>query len=485
MLDHQNLPTMKRLSLLLAIAGFFSHFGNAQSFTFTRTYGGTRYDDVRSIAPAADGGFVFTGLCKSAADSLGDMYLSKINAAGALLWTKYYGRPAEDGGNNVLPTSDGGFLLTGHTAFSYGEDCDGYLLKTDADGNEQWRVFLGTVLDDVSDQSVETADGCFFVTGRTEDPETHTFRALLAKIDAKGNYIFQKGLSAEQPELAISMAQTPDGHLFLTGYVYSPDHKQADKMLLIKCDPAGNLLWRKIWGSTLDERAYGVVSTPDGGCYVVGRTADALGNYLQMSVNRFSADGDLLAQGTIMDQGAGHLSAAALTPLGQLAIAGDLRLPGDTYAKPFFALLNEDLSIQEWRTLDLPAETRTRCISISPAGDFVLGGNFTTGDGKTKAFLGKISGTNNVSAVKDVAEQPYLLFPNPFHDASYLKVGIAGQPKTLRIYTPDGKLAREETFDTEEYLLYKNGLQPGAYVLTVLDQNGRLLASNQIQILPD
>ena len=96
------------------------------------------------------------------------MYLTKVNAAGAVLWTQYYLRPEEDGGNHVLQTSDGGFLITGHTALSYGVNCDGMLVKTNAYGEEQWRVLIGAAYDDVCDAAVELPDGSFLIAGRTE-----------------------------------------------------------------------------------------------------------------------------------------------------------------------------------------------------------------------------------------------------------------------------------------------------------------------------
>jgi hypothetical protein len=83
---------MKHLSILLFVGLITGPFLTAQSLTFTRYYGGTQYDDARAIVATADGGFVFTGLSNSGADAKGDMYLTKINAAGAVMWTKYYGR---------------------------------------------------------------------------------------------------------------------------------------------------------------------------------------------------------------------------------------------------------------------------------------------------------------------------------------------------------------------------------------------------------
>lgn len=475
---------MKKLFLLLAFIQCAADSIPAQTLTFHRSYGGARYDDARGILAVPDGGYVFTGLCKSAADSLGDMYLSKVNAAGALLWTRYYGRPAEDGGNGLLATADGGFLISGHTAFSYGKDCDGYLVKTDAEGREQWRAFLGTALDDVSDQSVEMPDGSFFTTGRTEDPATHTFRVLLAKLDRKGNILFSKALPTGQPDLAYGIAAASDGNLYLSGYSYTPGHSIPDQMLLIKCDTRGEVLWSRRWGGgALDERANAVVAAPDGGCYVAG--GGSSGYYAQqMLVSRFDRDGELLAANTIMgDFGPGTLNAAILTNNG-LAVTGTLRWICDPYAMPFFALLNEDLSIRKYRSLKLAqdGEYRIRCLTTTPEGDFALGGNVTR-DGNSDVFLAKILAEANIeSPMQDVKNLDYLLFPNPFNEVTYLKAGQEGTSKTLRIYTSEGKLLREARFEAAEYFLQREDLKAGIYLFSVTDEQGKLIVSDRLAV---
>lgn len=80
----------------------------AQTLTFQRTYGGDLYEDARALAPTLDGGFLMTGLTLNGPDREGDMYLTKINAAGAVVWTRHYGRPTEDGGSerNILELWD-------------------------------------------------------------------------------------------------------------------------------------------------------------------------------------------------------------------------------------------------------------------------------------------------------------------------------------------------------------------------------------------
>ena len=84
---------MKSNLTLLGIFAALPCFLSAQALLFSRTCGAERYDDARSIVATGDGGYLFTGLSMSAEDTLGDLYLTKINAAGAKLWSKSSGRP--------------------------------------------------------------------------------------------------------------------------------------------------------------------------------------------------------------------------------------------------------------------------------------------------------------------------------------------------------------------------------------------------------
>ena len=183
---------MKHLFHFFLFLVFTPFFNFAQSLTFNRIYPTAEYSDIREVVAAPGGCFVFTGLTEDGPDSLGDIYLTKINAAGAVVWSHTYSRTQEDGGNAILATRDGGYLLAGHTALSYGDKCDGYLLKTDANGQEQWRSFIGGTFDDVCNSTVEMPDGSFLTTGRTENAGDRHFRVMLAKTAANGTSVFLK-----------------------------------------------------------------------------------------------------------------------------------------------------------------------------------------------------------------------------------------------------------------------------------------------------
>lgn len=455
-----------------------------QSLSFTRTYGNGFYDDARGIAATPDGGFVFTGLNKSDdIDPDGSMYLTKINAAGAVMWTQYYLRPEEDGGNHVLPASDGGYLLTGHTALSYGVNCDGMLVKTDARGVEQWRVLVGAAYDDVCDAALELPDGSFLVAGRTESAQTRTFRMLLAKVSPSGRVLFQKTIPTAAPSVAYSMIQSADGHLFIAGYTYQPDDSP-DKMLVLKCTIEGELLWESAFGSEINHRANGVVATSDGGCFIAGGATDRVDNYLQMIVCRYDAEGNLISSAQLpRDLGPGYLFAATTAPEGRLAVAGVVQPEESAPYQPCFALLNDKLEILDWQTVSLTNEGRTRAIASNPAGGFLIGGNEYLTNGKTDIFLSTIRESSPALKTTAVGEAPVLLFPNPFSEVTYLKIGEPGQKKTLSLSTADGRILRQVTFEGNEYFLQRGGLSAGTYLINVSSKDGVLLFSGKIWVM--
>ncbi|MDC3029867.1 hypothetical protein OA183_00560, partial [Flavobacteriales bacterium] len=105
--------------------------GNEQ---WSQTFGGEDDDVGFSLQQTTDGGYIICGDTESFGNGGSDVYLIKTDSQGDSLWTKTIGGPSSDNGYCVQQTSDGGYIITGSTTFSFGNGNEVYLIKTDEYG---------------------------------------------------------------------------------------------------------------------------------------------------------------------------------------------------------------------------------------------------------------------------------------------------------------------------------------------------------------
>ena len=154
--------------------------------TFSNTFGGTNDDIGYSVVQTNDGGYVMAGYTKSFGAGGYDMYIVKTNVNGTEEWSNAFGGTSTDESYSIQQTSDGGYALFGKTLNFGAGSYDMYLVKTDANGNEDWYKTYGTSAYESGRDIKVTSDGGFILLGYSDA------QIYLVKTDDNGNESWSK-----------------------------------------------------------------------------------------------------------------------------------------------------------------------------------------------------------------------------------------------------------------------------------------------------
>jgi hypothetical protein len=208
---------------------------------WAKTYGGTSADFAYSVQQTSDGGYILTGYTESFGAGGRDIFLIKTDANGNLEWAKTYGGTAWDEARSVQQTSDGGYIVAGYTR-SFGPVWNGefFLIKTDANGNLQWAKTYGGLGWDQASSVQQTSDGGYIVAGFTAAFGAGAYDLFLIKTDADGNVEWAKTYGGTSYDVASSVQQTSDYGYIVAGFTASFGAGFYDAFL-VKTDANGGM----------------------------------------------------------------------------------------------------------------------------------------------------------------------------------------------------------------------------------------------------
>lgn len=231
-----------------------------------------------------------------------DIFIFKLDNNGEIQWIETYGGNSPDGSLSIIQTSDGGYAITGYFRSDDGDfeglpsynDLDVFILKIK--GNKQWLKTFGGDNDEISVSIAETTDGSFVITGHTTSQDGNFDRCELRclediyviKVDADGSLIWSKRFGGSLADLGRTIITSNDGVL-VTGMSASNDgefaglNKGSEDIFALKVDFNGALQWVKTFGGSNTDDAFSIIKTNDSGYILTGYTTSNDGDFNELN----------------------------------------------------------------------------------------------------------------------------------------------------------------------------------------------------------
>lgn len=211
---------------------------------WTKTYGGTASEIGSAVQQTSDGGYILSGSISSFGAGFGDFYLVKTDSIGDVIWTKGIGVSGEEDGVTVKQTTDGGYVVGGSSESTGVLGKDMCLIKTNSVGDTLWAKTYGGSLIDECNEVIQTTDGGYIMCGRSFSFSTASdYDVYVVKVNSQGILEWSKtyggGGSPSSNDIGYSIDQTDDGGFIISGETFSFG-VGFKNLYLIKTDSLGN-----------------------------------------------------------------------------------------------------------------------------------------------------------------------------------------------------------------------------------------------------
>ncbi len=242
---------------------------------WSRTFGGSNWDECYSVQQTTDGGYILGGYTSSYGAGSDDFWLVKTDVNGTEEWSRTFGGSSADYCKSVQQTTDSGYILAGTTcSFGVGNG-DFWLVKTDAGGTEEWSHTFGGSNFDECKSVQQTTDGGYILGGGTMSYGAGSNDFWLVKTDVSGTEEWSRTFGGSNNDVCSSVQQTTDSGYILGGWTESYGAGDAD-FWLVKTDTSGTEEWSCTFGGSDDDYCLSVQQTTDGG-YILGGWTHSFG----------------------------------------------------------------------------------------------------------------------------------------------------------------------------------------------------------------
>ena len=389
------------------------------------------FERAYCIQQTPDSGFVITG------DADHTMLLIKVDKNGNIEWRNDFTENNANGqGNSLQLTNDGGIICSGHVFFPSLVKTFPFIVKTDINGNLQWKKYYQDLSDISAYDIVESNNYEYFFCGAD----------IISKIDKTGNTIWTKSFTNNLGFLSLRSLIYEQPNVIYAGGV--SDSSGLSAMHLIKLDSGAYIFWEKRFLNSELVSSGGISICKSFNSIVM--TGEILGKYGDVPFVKVSDSGELLIYNVI--------------------------------------------------TSSIKSEGRGNSIKLSSDKGFIITGFTTFGGSGFAGNVLAVKTDSNGTApqlvnIKNYADNInkftlYQNYPNPFNPSTTIKFELKNNSYVkLRIYDISGKeiMTLENGFKSSGYYSERfdaSKLSSGIYFysLELIELNNNKFISNSKQI---
>ena len=280
---------------------------------WNKSFGGSQEDKANSIVLTPDGGMLVLGFTNSndgdvvKSHNQIDLWLTKYDTNGNLLWSKTIGGSMDDFGTSIIASNDGNYIIAGYSGSSDGDVPsnlgmhDFYISKITGNGEILWSKNYGFLSHDHAHKVIQTTDGGYFIAGyadyagidgsggsgnnggghgmgKVASVSKHGVGEYFGiKLDTNGNFKWYRYFGGTNNDRINDVVEANDGGLILVGYSESSnfdvtDNKGSYDYWVIKLHDDGELHWKKNYGGSDIDQAFSIAKTGNNSYLIAGRS---------------------------------------------------------------------------------------------------------------------------------------------------------------------------------------------------------------------
>lgn len=448
-------------------------------------YGGSKNDKGAAFCQI-DNHFFLAGTTRSFGMGSDDIFVVKINADWEDEYHTEWGGIHFDVAGDITATSDGHYLVTGHSWDAPGGRSTVILAKYNKASQLIWIAYFGDGHNDYVYSVRETQDGNYLVTGINR-AQGALGAVFLAKTDANGILLWQQFYDTPVKDIGMDVVECNNGDLLILATTSSFINKVANSseylsptpsnILVIKTDASGNEIWRKAFGGPKHDFAKKIISDGADNFYIVGSSIEQTNGSFDVILHRIDVDGNLLWRKNFGGTGYEYGNDIEINNQSELIVTGTSS-SFSVDEKPDIFVLKLDHDGQEiWSTTlgGLDSDYGNAGSFLSDGSIAILGTSKSNENQDEDLYFVNISTTDG-SIIKSLNQDNILtnitptLFPNPTQ--TYINIDTRTKNSNtdirLKLYDISGKLLQEEAFqDNSKTIYFNNRLAQGIYVYSL------------------